>query len=263
MRSTKWAGMALALTIYPALAMVQNDFRLNIVNSGNIQQSDDGEPEVKGRDTSRPTWLKALDAAGDGGIAASQARAGEDSALKDRTYAMKAPNAAGLWIQATGAASDDESFGPLENQYAHVQTLGCANRTTVTGFALSKIGDRLAPNIYCGASKKHVASRMGESYFGTLKDQYADTRPLACPPGKFVQIFAFQKRGNRLAPRIKCEGSRKWIQATGTVDGPSQFGPLESSYADTKVLTCPGTKRVSKFRFVKRGDRLAPAIYCE
>lgn len=265
MRSTKLAGLALALSIYPALAMVQSDFRLNIVSLEQKPLADDGGTED--RESSRPAWLKAVDAARVEPMAVSQAEPANGTvkggAIRERAYAMKATNPAGLWIQATSTASDEESFGPLEDRYAHLQTLGCSNRTTVSGFALGSIGGRLAPNIYCGANRKRVVGRTDGPQSGMLKSQYADTRPLACPPGKFVQIFAFQKRGNRLAPRIKCEGSRKWIQATGTVDGPSQFGPLESRYADTKVLTCPGTKRVSKFRFVKRGDRLAPAIYCE
>lgn len=267
MRSTKLAGMALALTIYPALAMVQGDFQMVFKTDPQHGRTDGGETPGEDQEKAKPAWLKKVHMKSDDRMTVSQAEASNGRRVvdgtKDRRYALKSPNPTGRWVQATGALSDENHFGPLEDQYAHVQTLGCSNRTSVSGFALGNIGDRLAPTIYCGASKKRVSSRLGNSYFGMLKNQYADTRLLACPPGKFVQLFAFHKRDDRLAPRIKCEGSRNWVQATDTVDDPSYFGPLESRYADTEVLKCPGTKRVSKFRFVKRGNRLAPAIYCE
>ncbi len=267
MRLTKLAGLALALTIYPALAMVQGDLPTIFTTDPQHPQTDDSVTSGENQRKAKPAWLNAVRMKTDNRIAVSQAKADNGRAdvknTKDRKYALKFANPSGRWVQATGAASDENHFGPLQDQYAHAQTLRCANRIAVSGFALSKIGDRLAPNIYCGANKKHIASKLGNSHFGKLEKQYADTRLFACPPGKFVQIFAFQKQGNRLAPRIKCEGSRNWIQATAHVDDPSSFGPLESRYADTEVLKCPGTKRVSKFRFVRRGNRLAPAIYCE
>ena len=267
MRSTKLAGLALALTIYPALAMVQGD--LPKIFTIDPQQPPTGDQATSGEDPgkTKPAWLNAVRMKTDHRRTVSQAQDGNGRVdagnTRDRKYALKSANPAGRWVHATGAAPDENHIGPLADQYAHAQTLKCANRIAVSGFSLSKIGDRLAPNIYCGASKKHIASKLGDSHFGKLEDQYADTRLYACPPGKFVQIFAFQKRGNRLAPRIKCEGSRNWVQATANVDDPSSFGPLESRYADTQVLKCPGTKRVSKFRFVRHGNRLAPAIYCE
>ena len=203
----------------------------------------------------------------------------DDIARERQSYdiELKVPSSKGAWVSATGPVSDPNYFGPLEDQYAHIQTLKCSGASKVSGFALFKLGNRLAPKIDCernvvtassaqsGQLGRHpwVSSSWGSNYFGSLEDQYADTRQLDCPEGKFIQAFEFFKRGNRLAPRIKCEGSNSWIQATGPVNDALYFGPLEDQYADNKAIKCPSHQYASKFRFFKRGNRLAPAIYCE
>jgi cytolysin (calcineurin-like family phosphatase) len=180
-----------------------------------------------------------------------------------RTWRLKTDHAGGEWVQKGGTVNDGSYFGPLEDQYLHLEQLHCKSTEKATGFTFSKIGNRLAPILICGSGGREVKSTWGGSYSGPLEDQYADTRTLACPDDKAVRSFALIKRGNRVAPSIRCEGNDSWIRAQGEVHDTMYFGRLEDQYADTNTLRCPSGEHVNAIKFRKRGNRLAPAIFCK
>jgi hypothetical protein len=102
--------------------------------------------------------------------------------------------------------------------------------------------------------------------FGKLHNQYVDIRELICPSGKIIEKFKFWKRGNRLAPALYCtlpDGSKgEWVQAGGAVTDPWYFGPANDYVLDLNTLEVPEGKVWAGFKFWKKGDRLAPALYC-
>ncbi|NSL88822.1 hypothetical protein ECE50_018410 [Chitinophaga sp. Mgbs1] len=109
-----------------------------------------------------------------------------------------------------------------------------------------------------------------KNYFpneGGLKDIYADTNELICPPGQIMVGFSLYQKFNRIAPRIlsaEPDGSNAaWITNTDMNNNyfPGEGG-LKDIYADTNELVCPAGKFITGFSFWKKENRLAPRIRC-
>jgi hypothetical protein len=102
-----------------------------------------------------------------------------------------------------------------------------------------------------------------ESYFGTLKEIYADTNPVFVPKGKKLVGISFrQKGGNRLAPSILVQAlngnNQEWLKQEEWND--RYFGSLAEIYVDTHPVFIPAGKILSGFAFRQYNNRLAPKI---
>lgn len=99
-------------------------------------------------------------------------------------------------------------------------------------------------------------------YFGPLDGVYADTNEVVCPPGKFVRSIELYRKGNRVAPRIRCahpDGSGS--ETVEVPDWNQHYFPgsngLRDVYCDSNPVSCRPGELATGVRLYQKGNRLA------
>ena len=110
----------------------------------------------------------------------------------------------------------------------------------------------------------YVNSDMNSNYFGSLANIYVDTNEIIAPADKIVFGISFKLKNNRLAPLVTCAksdgSSRQDIYNTDW--NQKYFGSLQNYFADTSPIYVPTNYMLKGFRFIQKGNRVAPSIYC-
>lgn len=160
--------------------------------------------------------------------------------------------------------------------YADTNTVSCLENQHVTGFAFCKksgVGNRISLKIRSssvdGHDAKWIESTTGndQSYFGSLKEVFAETSELHCEKGYVVTGFSLWHKLNknpkvdRLAPQMHCVSTS--YQQEKFVKNDSFIGNLKDMYIDTSEVVCPSEKVVAGVAFYQKGgNRIAPKIWC-
>ena len=110
----------------------------------------------------------------------------------------------------------------------------------------------------------YVNNVMNSQYFGNLRNIYVDTNEVIAPSDRIVFGISFRLKNNRLAPVVTCARPDKSLsyELYNNDWNNKYFGPLQDLYADTSPIFVPRNKVFRGFRFIKKGNRVAPSIFC-